>query len=271
MTEPEKKKTPTPKGCLMMVGYVLITLMALFSIPASFVPSWVTWPLVLLILSSPFIIRKLLKQDFKQRYPYGRTMLVLFVVMLFVHGTYSNSPEQQAWEQKRAEEDFQRTKEAAKQEQETAKLNAETKRLEDQQKAQEVANAEASITHKIGESFKVGYTRYQVNGVRWQQRVGNEYFGSDSDARYFLVRVQIKNEDKESRMITPFKLLDESGSSYEESSDRMHLKDSLLLDSLNPGVQKRATLLFDVPPDHKYRLVVDGGFWSNDVGYVPLN
>ncbi len=127
-------------------------------------------------------------------------------------------------------------------------------------------------TYKIGESFHAGYTQYLVKGIQWKNRIGNEYFGANADGRYLLVGVQVKNADREERMIPPFKLLDENGSEYEESSDKMYLgAEAPLLKSLNPGVQKKLTLLFDVPAEHHYTLQASGGYWSSDKATVKLN
>jgi hypothetical protein len=132
--------------------------------------------------------------------------------------------------------------------------------------------AEKPTVYSLNESFKVGYTRYNVTGIQWKRRLGNAYFGKDADSRYLLVNITVKNEDKENRAIPPFTLEDENGATYDTSPDAMYLGDkAIFLDSLNPGVQKSATLVFDVPPDNHYMLVVSGGFWSGEEARVTLN
>lgn len=131
---------------------------------------------------------------------------------------------------------------------------------------------EPPTAYGLNESFKVGYTRYSVKGFNWKRRLGNAYFGKDADSRYLLVNLTVKNEDKENRAIPPFTLEDENGATYDTSPDAMYLGDkAIIFDSLNPGVQKSATLVFDVPPEHHYTLVVSGGFWSGEEARVTLN
>ena len=134
-------------------------------------------------------------------------------------------------------------------------------------------NTETSKTYKRHESFKVGYTRYEVKGIEWRQRLGNEYFGKTADSRYLLVSLLIKNEDKQNRSIPPFTLVDAEGNSYDEAAgDSMYLGDNaVIFDSLNPGVQKKAILVFDIPPKNQYDLVVSGGYWSGEEAHVKLN
>lgn len=130
----------------------------------------------------------------------------------------------------------------------------------------------SSNTHAIGEQFQVGYTQYKVLSKKWQQQLGNGYFGSTADGRYLLVRVQVKNLDREERLVPQFTLVDETGAEYKESSDSMYLgKEAPLLKSLNPSVQTKLTALFDVPPEHHYTLKLSGGYWSGDEALVPLN
>lgn len=138
--------------------------------------------------------------------------------------------------------------------------------------SQNGAQEKDAAVYTLGEPFKVGYTSYTVHGVTWKKRLGNAYFGEDADARYLLVDVTIKNEDKENRMIPPFTLQDGAGLSYDESHNSYLLGNKhLTLYSLNPGVQRRGTLVFDIPPENQYRLVVSGGVWSGEAAIVPLN
>lgn len=131
---------------------------------------------------------------------------------------------------------------------------------------------EKTAAYSLNESFKVGYTRYNVTGIQWKRRLGNAYFGKDADSRYLLVNITVKNEDKENRAIPPFTLEDENGATYDTLPDAMYLGDkAIIFDSLNPGVQKSATLVFDVPPENHYTLVVSGGFWSGEEARVTLN
>ena len=126
--------------------------------------------------------------------------------------------------------------------------------------------------YKIGDRLEVGYMAYRVKGIQWRKRLGNAYFGKTANARYLIVKVQIKNQDTQNRLVPPFHLVDESGSTYDESADRMFLpEEAMLIQDLNPNVTKQAALVFDVPPDHHYSLNVSGGYWSSSDEKVKLN
>ena len=157
---------------------------------------------------------------------------------------------------------------------ETVSYNDSSSSLSSMSSTSETSNTETetSNTHTIGEQFQVGYTQYKVLSKKWQRQLGNEYFGSTADGRYLLVRIQVKNLDREERMVPQFTLVDETGAEYKESSDSMYLgKEAPLLKSLNPSVQTKLTALFDVPPEHQYTLKLSGGYWSGDEAYVKLN
>ena len=133
-------------------------------------------------------------------------------------------------------------------------------------------SSETSNHYAIGDQFQIGYTQYKVLSKKWQRQLGNEYFGSTADGRYLLVRVQVKNLDREERMVPQLKLVDETGAEYKESSDSMYLgKEAQFMKSLNPSVQTKLIALFDVPPEHHYTLKLSGGYWSNDEAFVKLN
>ena len=41
-------------------------------------------------------------------------------------------------------------------------------------------------------------------------------------------------------------------------------------DSLNPGVQKRGYVVFDVPEGKQYKLKISGGYFSSSYAYINL-
>ena len=88
---------------------------------------------------------------------------------------------------------------------------------------------------------------------------------------FLFVKLTVRNDDKKARTIPPFKLIDENGAEYETSSKGWSVDGSIgALDSLNPGVQKDGTILFDVPQSHTYKLKLSGGYWSDDEAFVKL-
>jgi hypothetical protein len=93
----------------------------------------------------------------------------------------------------------------------------------------------------------------------------------EANASWLFVKVAVRNRDKKARMIPPFKLLDESGSEYDTSSKAWAVADSLgVFEELNPSVMKEGYILFDVPKDHQYKLLVCGGYWSPAEALIVL-
>jgi len=126
--------------------------------------------------------------------------------------------------------------------------------------------------HKIGDEVTVGYMSYKVTGIEWKHSVGPESFGAKADARYLLVKITVKNNDTKARQVEDLKIYDENGSEYESSSDSIYLGDkNFFLQSLNPSVKKSGILLYDVPPNHHYKLKATGGYFSSEEVEVQLN
>ena len=129
-----------------------------------------------------------------------------------------------------------------------------------------------TTTYKIGESAHVGYTSYAVWKVFYKKRLSdNPYLNQAPDATYLFVDLTVRNDDKQARTIAPFKLIDENGSEYETSSKAWAVDGSIgALDSLNPAVEKRGYIVFDVPRGKHYKLEISGGYWSSDKALVNL-
>jgi len=134
------------------------------------------------------------------------------------------------------------------------------------------ASSEPSVA-KTGESFQVGYFSYVVNDSWYTNRLSkNPYLNQAPDATYLFVDLTVRNDDKSSSTVPPFKLIDENGAEYDTSQKAWAGEGSIgLLTSLNPGVAKRAYVIFDVPTNHKYKLNVSGGFLSAAKALVELN
>lgn len=130
----------------------------------------------------------------------------------------------------------------------------------------------APKTYMEGDTVNIGYTSYAVWGSRWSSKLSdNQFLDEEPDAMFLFVDLTIRNDDKKARSIPPFELVDENGAEYEASSKGWALEGTIgVLDSLNPGVDKRGTIIFDVPQNHQYKLKVSGGYWSGDDAFVKL-
>jgi len=130
----------------------------------------------------------------------------------------------------------------------------------------------AATGYKIGETAHVGYTSYAVWKAFYKNKLSeNPYLDQPPDATYLFVDLTVRNDDKQARTIAPFKLVDENGAEYETSAKAWSVEGSIgVLDSLNPGVEKKGYIVFDVPRGKHYKLVISGGYWSSDKALVDL-
>jgi len=88
---------------------------------------------------------------------------------------------------------------------------------------------------------------------------------------FLFVEVSVRNDDTKPRMIPPFRMVDENGAEHETSSKAWAVEGSIgVLDSLNPGVEKRGNIVFDVPQGHQYKLKVSGGYWSPEDALIEI-
>lgn len=139
--------------------------------------------------------------------------------------------------------------------------------------ATKTTQAVPSKTHKEGDTVSIGYTTYVAWQSYWTDRLtDNPHMHKAPDAKYLVVEVSVRNDDKKERSIPPFKLVDESGREYGKSSNAYALSDHIgPLSSLNPDVQKDGYIVFDCPPGRTYALRVSGGYWSSDSATIALN
>lgn len=127
--------------------------------------------------------------------------------------------------------------------------------------------------YKEGETLFIGYTSYAVWRSWWADNLSdNQFLDQKSDANFLFVELTVKNDDKKARSIAPFKLIDENGSEYETTSKAWAVQNALgTLTSLNPSVEKKGVIVFDIPTEHKYKLQVSGGYWSTEKALVQLS
>jgi len=126
--------------------------------------------------------------------------------------------------------------------------------------------------YMVGQEFSVGYWHYICNRVYWTPFLGsNPYSMERANGDFVVVDLTIRNDDASASTRPPFHLMDEKGRSYDESAagyDDQRIFS--VLETLNPGVSKRGSIAFDVPPDRQYFLVVSGGIESGKAAIVLL-
>jgi hypothetical protein len=132
--------------------------------------------------------------------------------------------------------------------------------------SQQVSN----VVHKLNETVTVGEWSYKVTGVRWANSIGSDYAREYPDAKFLIIDLLIRNNDRTASALAPLKLVDSEGRQYDESDKSLFLDGSFgLLKNVNPGVTSRGFVLFDVPPGN-YSLLVSGGFTSGKTTKIEL-
>ncbi len=127
--------------------------------------------------------------------------------------------------------------------------------------------------YPMKKTVAIGYTSYAVWEAMFAKKLkDNPQLSPVPNATFLLVRLTVRNDDKEARSIVPFKLIDESGAEYETSSAAWAIDGNIgVLESLNPGVSKEGFVVFDVPRNHEYYLKISGGYWSRERALVKLS
>lgn len=123
-----------------------------------------------------------------------------------------------------------------------------------------------------GSGFRLGDFWYVVHGSRFSMDLGVAHRSNTvPDGVYLFVDLTIRNDSKESCKIPPFNVVSPNGAESQEAPVRWMRDDAFgNFQSLNPGIEKRGTVVFDVAPDRQYRLRVSGGFFSGKRAFVEL-
>lgn len=127
-------------------------------------------------------------------------------------------------------------------------------------------------TYKMDQTFAVGYWSYICHGAYWTSVLGsNPYSVERASAEFVVVDITARNDDTSSSTLPPFQLMDSDGRTYDASSAGMLSQGFFsVLEQLNPGVSKRGSVAFDVPPNRQYSLVLSGGIESDKRALVVL-
>jgi hypothetical protein len=113
--------------------------------------------------------------------------------------------------------------------------------------------------YKMGEPFSCGDFRYSVNGISWLNSSYGQGFNLKPRFSFLIIKVSLSNWGNRARMIPLFHLIDENGKQYSRLVVSPH--ESFINTGINIGTMEGITgkLVFDVPTEHKYRLLFYGG------------
>lgn len=125
----------------------------------------------------------------------------------------------------------------------------------------------------------VDETLHLVEKVEHRRSIGNSFTRTDADGEFLIVRLLVRNESKATRTIgaSQMEILDAAGREFRTSSEggtalamSGDKTAEFLMTEVQPGLEKRISIVFDVPPGAKnLKLKVpSGGF--GQAAILPL-
>lgn len=144
-------------------------------------------------------------------------------------------------------------------------------------KEEEVKNA------KIGEKLSIDDVEFTVNSIENAAVVGSNGLEQNANGKYLVLDVTVKNNKKESLMMSSdFFKIKKGDTNYESDVTASTTKNQeqspdnlgLLAEELNPGIEKTAKVVFDVPEDvasaKDLQLQVQTGVFGTKTGVIDL-
>ena len=125
-----------------------------------------------------------------------------------------------------------------------------------------------TATGDEGDIIKRKSIHYKVHDSRWRDQLASFLDNETPDAKFLIVSLEIHNDGTSAYRWPSFKLVDDKGAVHDSTRvsnlpDGVH-QFSILDDPLNPGVSRSGVVVFDVPDNREYRLLL------GDVNDQPL-
>lgn len=124
--------------------------------------------------------------------------------------------------------------------------------------------------YKVGDEIKVGDFKYTIHGIKSKSQVGETIFGTEkADGVFLIVDLTVENIENEPEYFQDnIFITDSKGREFEEDIDAKiyYGYDNLFdpLEKLQPGLPKRAEIIFDVPKDTEGKVGIKNSMWSSD-------
>jgi hypothetical protein len=132
-------------------------------------------------------------------------------------------------------------------------------------------DGEAVTTHQIGDTFSVGdgdqVVEYIVNSATTYESIGGEYSKEEPDGIFVVILMQLINQSKESFNVTSnaYSMVDSEGRTFDPdteagfylSTDDRVEAEAISFDQLNPGLSTDGALVFDVPKNEAFGLLIE--------------
>lgn len=134
---------------------------------------------------------------------------------------------------------------------------------------------EQMTAYVIGDRVVSGDIAYTITNVQTSPTLSNEYSSTSADGIFVIVDMNLENVGKETITMTSnyVKLVDDQARVFESDTDSwMYIdnNDNLLLKQLQPGLQTKGRIVFDVPVGGAYGAMVTGSIWGGDEQLILL-
>lgn len=138
-------------------------------------------------------------------------------------------------------------------------------------------------THALGERFVVGEgdaaVPYTILGFRRSDRIGHESIGEQANGVFLIVHLTVENTRNDTMDVPAPRIVvrgegvrknvDDAASEKVSNDDRIE-DPSLALATIPAKKSRTGVLVYDVPPDHSYRLQISAGGGSDEVHFVEI-
>lgn len=124
--------------------------------------------------------------------------------------------------------------------------------------------------YSLNEEITIGDFKYTLHGVKSKTQVGESIMGvEEADGIFLIADVTVENIGNEPEYFQDnIFIVDSQGREFEEDIDaKMYYGyDNLFsgMDKLQPGLPKRAEIIFDVPKDTEGKIGIKKSMWSSD-------
>jgi len=118
--------------------------------------------------------------------------------------------------------------------------------------AEEQKEAENPPLATLNQEVSAGAFAFTANKVEFTKSVGNEYVNKKTENQYLVVKMTVKNNDNEARMLddSMFMVKDANGIEYKPDSEAAiyaNEESSFFLEEINPNLTKTGYVVFELP------------------------
>lgn len=144
---------------------------------------------------------------------------------------------------------------------------------------QESAKTEEAkpTTYKLNQEVKVGNLSYVASEIKKTTSIGNEFLNKKTEEQFVLVKVKVKNNDKEARTVDTnlFKVKDNQGREFAADAEAdmyVNSNANFFLEQVNPGTSRSGYVVFEIPKDAKgLTMEVSSGLGWSGGDFAAIN